>query len=537
MTVASTDNSLSVDAINSNLWTDSTKSTYWGFRKVLQNGGGGDVSYLTFADDAAATAALTQDASVLTTYPFQGTTYTIPTVVIVKKSVSFITPVITTGREHACIIQPDSKLWCTGSNSQYQIGAPSYAPPAWDPAGYSFINWTLVNSDNFIDVSCGHYHTCAVKSDGTVYWWGGNDWYKRSPVLVPNLTNVISVACGGYHTCAVKSDGTVYCWGSNSNGQIGDGTTTDRSSPTLVQGLTGVIKVSCGAYHTCALINNGTVYCWGYNGNGQIGDGTTTDRSSPKLVAGLTGVKKISTGWNFVWAFRSDDNTVWGWGSWTSAPGSATSDYTSPTSFSTLVGFSSISVGMNHSCGINSTGAVNCWGSNSNGQIGDGTTTSRTNPTAVINSSAVGCTDYGTFSTANGDMYEWGSRAGSYPASIGFYYPNCTNLPAQYSVDNIGRVWTSAIDKYFTYSGLGPTTPSDTCPVNDCELLKPNYYRTDSGNCSQKACTSVPSQTPAYTYAHGAYCPVGCNIVCPANSYWRINVCWASGNYVPNTCA
>ena len=538
-TVPSPDNLLSIDTINARLWNDPAKSAYWGFRKVLQNGGGGAVSYLTFANDAAATAALTQDAGVLTVISYQGQDYTIPTVVIVKKSVSFITPVITTGREHACIIQPDSKLWCTGGNSQYQIGAPSYVI-GYNPTQYSFINWSLVNNDNFIDVSCGHYHTCAVKSDGTVYWWGGGDYNKSSPTLVSGIAKIIKVACGASHTVVLKSYGTVYCWGDNTYGQLGNGTTASQSNPTLVPNLSNITSIACGAYHTCALKNDGTVYCWGSNSNGQIGDGTTTNTTSPKLVAGLTGIKKISTGWNFVWAFRSDDNTVWGWGQATSAPGSASSDYTSPTSFSTLVGFSSISVSANHSCGIDSTGTVKCWGDNTYGQLGDGTTTSQTNPTVVIqnvNSSAVGCTDYGTFSTASGNMYEWGSRAGPYPASIGFYYPNCTNLPAQYIVDNIGRVTTPVSGKYFTYSGVGPSTPSATCPVNDCELLKPNYYRTGAGNCNQKACTSVPSQTPAYTYAYGAYCPVGCNIVCPANSYWRNNVCWASGHGVPNTCA
>ena len=94
-TVASSDNGLTIDQINRKLWQDAGFTSYWGIRKQLtlggssgSSGGGGAVSYLTFANDAAATAALTQQADVLTTYSFQGTTYTIPTYIFVKKSIS-----------------------------------------------------------------------------------------------------------------------------------------------------------------------------------------------------------------------------------------------------------------------------------------------------------------------------------------------------------------------------------------------------------------------------------------------------------------
>ena len=88
---------------------------------------------------------------------------------------------------------------------------------------------------------------------------------------------------------ALKSDGTVWAWGDNGYGQLGDGTTTDRTTPVQVSGLSGVTAIAAGCYHTVALKSDGTVWAWGYNGYGQLGDGTTTQRTTPVQVSGLYG--------------------------------------------------------------------------------------------------------------------------------------------------------------------------------------------------------------------------------------------------------
>ena len=92
------------------------------------------------------------------------------------------------------------------------------------------------------------------------------------------------IALGEYHSCALETDGTVACWGLNGNGQLGDGTTTDRASPTAVPGLSDVAEIALGSAHSCARKTDGTVACWGANIYGQLGDGTTTDRLSPTAV-------------------------------------------------------------------------------------------------------------------------------------------------------------------------------------------------------------------------------------------------------------
>jgi alpha-tubulin suppressor-like RCC1 family protein len=88
-------------------------------------------------------------------------------------------------------------------------------------------------------------------------------------------------------TVFLKSDGTVWAWGSNSNGQLGDGTTTDSSTPVQVSGLSSIIGIAAGNDHSVSLSKGETVFAWGKNSTGQLGDGTTTDRLSPVNVPGL----------------------------------------------------------------------------------------------------------------------------------------------------------------------------------------------------------------------------------------------------------
>ncbi len=138
-----------------------------------------------------------------------------------------------------------------------------------------------------LSVSSGDFHTCAVKSDGTVWCWGDNTSGELgngvpgvdsfTAVQVAVISNALEVSAGGAHTCAVLKDNTVWCWGSNASGQLGIGLLPNAppvAAPLqAVTGITTATNVSAGEAHTCAVKTDNTVWCWGNNEFGQLGDG------------------------------------------------------------------------------------------------------------------------------------------------------------------------------------------------------------------------------------------------------------------------
>jgi alpha-tubulin suppressor-like RCC1 family protein len=176
-----------------------------------------------------------------------------------------------------------------------------------------------------VGVATGTSHTCARKSDGTLWCWGSNFTGQigsgatihpqPSPVQVADLgANVTTVAAGDGHTCAHKSDGTLWCWGSNSNGQVGQGASTRQYSPLQVTALgTNVVAVAAGGLHTCVRKSDDTLWCYGGNTYGQLGIGTTLS-SSPVQVAALgTNVAEVVTAYQYTCA-RKGDGSLWCWG-------------------------------------------------------------------------------------------------------------------------------------------------------------------------------------------------------------------------------
>ncbi len=201
---------------------------------------------------------------------------------------------------------------------------------------------------------------------------------------------IVQAAAGGTFGLALSSDGTVWSWGSNGAGQLGDGTTTYRTTPVQVTGLSGVIAVSAGIDHSLALRSDGTVWAWGANRYGQLGIGATSSAQlTPVQVSGLTGITKISAGGLFSLALRSD-GTVWAWGYNASGElgNGTTADSDIPVQATGLFRVVSIAAGADSSLAIRTdvktgTSAVWAWGSNSAGQIGDGTLTDRIVPKRV----------------------------------------------------------------------------------------------------------------------------------------------------------
>jgi alpha-tubulin suppressor-like RCC1 family protein len=322
---------------------------------------------------------------------------------------------VTAGDDHTCALTPAGGVKCWGHNDTGQLGNGSN--------GDSDTPVNVVGLGSGVaEVSAGGFHTCALTTAGGVKCWGyntfgqlGNGTWNDSntPVDVVGLGGgVVAIAAGTMHTCALTSAGGVKCWGSNFYGAVGDGTGSDRHTPVDVSGMTsGIIDIAAGGDHTCAILAAGPPKCWGWNHYGQLGDGSTVDRNTPVAVAGLSG------------------------------------------SVATMAG------GAHHTCAVTAMGSVQCWGRNTNGQLGDGTTGNHTTPRMVCADAVCSAPLYGVAVTAGGGhtcaltgaggLLCWG---GNYygqtgdPSPIDHTTPvSVVGLPAGVQAADAGKLHTCAV--------------------------------------------------------------------------------------------
>jgi alpha-tubulin suppressor-like RCC1 family protein len=242
------------------------------------------------------------------------------------------------GGSHLCGVDETTKAHCWGMNQQGQLG---------DGTNTDRQTPTLVNTPSgvtFTQFAVGSMHTCATGSDARTYCWGGgvNGGNVSTPTAVdtPPGVNLIGLTTQGFHTCGRGSNAITYCWGQNAEGELGDGTTTNRSSPTPVSAPSGVTftQIAAGHTHTCAIGNDNRAYCWGHGANGAMGNGSTASQLTPGPVTMPGGVNA----------------------------------------------FSKITSGQNHSCAIGDDSRTYCWGFNGSYQVGTGNTANQLTPVAVV---------------------------------------------------------------------------------------------------------------------------------------------------------
>lgn len=187
----------------------------------------------------------------------------------------------------------------------------------------------------------------------------------------------VRLASGGAHTCAQVGD-DVYCWGANDHGQLGDGTTVDRSVPGRVAGLPPTSQLAAVSNQTFAITGAGALMAWGANDRGTLGDGTTTYRSSPQAVLGLTSaVTAVWPGFSATCARRATGEVLcWGANDQMQLALPAAPIIAQPTPVPALAGATGVALGVSGGCAVMPGGGVQCWGSNSSGQLADGTTVS-----------------------------------------------------------------------------------------------------------------------------------------------------------------
>ena len=331
---------------------------------------------------------------------------------------------VSMGESEICAAKADGSLWCWSAHGS---GETCVGTKTDHPAPIMIVS--LAN--DVVRFSSGEYHACAIRSDGSLWCWGGNDdgalgvgttSYCTTPAMVTGLdAHVASVSAGSTGACVVKTDSSLWCWGDNSNGELGDGTKTLRAAPVVVTGFStgGAASVSAGyTYHTCAVKTDGSLWCWGYNWCGQLGDGTKTDRSTPVMVTGFSsGVASVSARGSFTCAVKTD-GSLWCWGEnyyGQLGDGTITQRLTPVmvTGFSS--GVAAVATGGEHTCAVKTDGSLWCWGWNQFGQLGDGTKTDRSTPAVSPGLSAgVASVAAGEASTCavktDGSLWCWGSN-------------------------------------------------------------------------------------------------------------------------------
>ena len=303
---------------------------------------------------------------------------------------------IATGLYHSCAITTAGAVKCWGKNDNGQLGDNSIIQRL-TPVDVSGL------SSGVVALRLGFDHTCALTTSGGMKCWGANssgqlgdgtNTNHLTPIDVPSLTSgVTAIALGAVHTCAVVATGGVKCWGANGNGQMGNNTTTGSMYPVDVSGLaSGVTAITAGFAHTCARTTSGGVKCWGMNDNGQLGDNSTTQHLTPVDVFGLTsGVSTIAGGAIHTCALTTAGGMkCWGSNSNGQVGNNATTDSLASADVSGLTsGVAAIAVGGYHTCALTTANAAKCWGANYRGQVGDGTAIYRPNVAPVLTLSTV----------------------------------------------------------------------------------------------------------------------------------------------------
>ena len=327
---------------------------------------------------------------------------------------------ISAGGSHTCVLLSGGSVQCWGKNDKGQLGDNSTTQRN-TPVSVVDIVATAVA------ISAGDSHTCARLSDRTVRCWGGNSSGQlgndtrldsSAPVTVVDdlgtLSDVSSIVAGGSHTCAMLGNGQSKCWGENRSGQVGNGVRPIAVYPIEVPGIASATAVGTGQSYTCARILDGTIKCMGDNTLGQLGDGSLMSTDNPVTVIGITDASAIGIGGSHACATVSGGAKCWGNGALGRLGNGQINSTSTPVSVFGLSATAPIFAGSNHACVI-VNGTASCWGNGGSGQLGSEPNVDQSAPVVIVSPTNFTSISGGFIHTCaitspNGTVWCWGSN-------------------------------------------------------------------------------------------------------------------------------
>ncbi|MEN9560244.1 MAG: hypothetical protein RLZZ502_1455, partial [Pseudomonadota bacterium] len=326
---------------------------------------------------------------------------------------------VAAGGEHSLALTRDGKVWSWGSNSSGQLGDGSQS--------FRVAPLPIAALPTIVEISVGWDHSLARAADGSVYAWGLNYYgnlgdgtfqSQATPVKVSNLSDIVEIKAGHYHSVARGRDGRVWLWGRNEFGQLGNGSkdsNTGTPLPQVLANLSNVVEIAAGRGHTLARTNAGEVWGWGWNLQGQLADGSSTDRLVPQKLPAVPNPVQLAAGWSMT-AIRSADGSVWLGDGNGGAPSTSTG-FLRLNRHPSLTDIKHVALGYIFSIAVDGQGKLSAWGKNDQGQLGDAATIARPmlqNVSGVNGVTAVAEVAAGDFysmvRTQKGELITWGSN-------------------------------------------------------------------------------------------------------------------------------